>query len=85
MGADYLGSLESALKQSGKYKYILCFINSKGYSDCFGCTNIEEVYEYITNFFHFINNGNSSVEIYHNKFLVRAYFVTKESIMKEGE
>lgn len=85
MGADYLGSLESALKQSKKYKYILCFINSKGYSDCFGCMNIEELYTYITNFFHFINNGNSSVEIYHNKFLVRAYFVTKESIMKEGE
>lgn len=85
MSVKYLGSLENALKQSEKYKYILCFNNSKGYSDCYGCMNIEELYTYIANFFHFINNGNSSVEIYHNKFLVRAYFVTKESIMKEGE
>jgi hypothetical protein len=78
----YLKEIREALKHSKDFKYIVAFTNSKGYNDCFGCEDFDELYDCISNFFYFINNGNSFISIFHDNKLYRIYDVSKDKILK---
>lgn len=81
----YLGEIKEALKRSEDFKYIVAFTNNKGYNDCFGCEDFNELYICISNFFYFIDNENSFISIFHNNKLYRVYDISKNKISKAAD
>lgn len=81
---EYLKDIKEALKRSKDFKYIVAFTNNKGYNDCFGCKDLDELYTCILSFFYFINinNRNSFISIFHNNKLYRVYDINKNKISK---